>query len=133
MKDIFRNSIIIYIAVPVLVAIWPVLVTALYLPAAHEKLDNDISDYTEADNVMLDILSLAPERTQANDPNKQEKQFAYEQVVPEIASLCSISAEQYKLNAGPPINSKNSRTQSASGVSTDCCANLNPRASYREK
>ena len=119
MKDIFRNSIIFYLVIPVLAAIWPALVIALYLPAARAQLDNDISNYTDANETMLDILSLAPERTQAQDPNKEEIKFEYDQVVPEIASLCSIQAEQYKLNAHEPIESKVSKTQSAAVTLTD--------------
>ena len=119
MKEIFKNSLIFYIAVPVLVAIWPALVIGFYLPAAQTRLDEDISDYAEADNTMLDILSLAPERTQANDPNKQEAKFAYDQVIPEIAALCSIQPAKYKWSTGTIIDSKNSKTQSASVRLTD--------------
>ncbi len=119
MRDIYKNSIIFYIAVPVLAAIWPALVLALYLPAAHIKLENDISDYTDADDVMLEILSLAPERTEPSDPNKETVEFAYDRVVFEIASLCSIPPTKFKLNTGTTIDSKTSKTQSASVRLTD--------------
>jgi hypothetical protein len=114
MKDIFRNSILYYIAAPVLIALWPALVTALYLPDARSKLDVDMSDYNQANEIMLDILTLAPERTETADPNKEQVQFQYYQVVPNIASLCSIPPEKYKLNTGRTIDAKTGKTQSAS-------------------
>ena len=113
MKDIFRNSILYYIAVPVLIAVWPALVTALYLPDAREKLTSDMSDYNQATDIMLDILSLAPERTEAANPNKEQKEFKYYEVVSNIASLCSIPSNKYELNTGTAISSANSRTQNA--------------------
>jgi hypothetical protein len=119
MKEIFKNSLILYIAVPVLAAIWPVLVIGFYLPAAQARLDSDISDYTDANDIMLDILSLAPERTQADDPNKSEEKFSYDQAVSETASLCSIDPTKCKLNSGSPIDSKKSKSQSATVTLTD--------------
>lgn len=114
MKTIHKNSILIFLAVPVILAVWPALVTALYLPAAQVKLDNDIKDYNEANGMMLDILSLAPERTKTSEPNTEEVEFQYDQVVKKIADLCSISSDKYKLNTGTTISSKTSKTQSAS-------------------
>ncbi len=119
MKDIFKNSLIIYIAVPVLAAIWPALVIGFYLPASQARLNSDIADYTDANDIMLDILSLAPERTQATDPNKQEAKFAYDQAIPEAAALCSIPPAKYKWSTGTIIDSKKSKTQSATVTLTD--------------
>lgn len=113
MKNILRNSVIFYIIVPVLAAIWPALVLGLYLPDTQEKLKNDISDYTDANNIMLDILSLEPERIESGDPNKETVEFAYELVIFEIASLCEIPSAKCKLNSGTTIDSKNSKSQSA--------------------
>jgi hypothetical protein len=114
MKNILKNSILYYIAVPVLVAIWPALVAAIYLPNARAKLDTDMSDYTRANDIMLEILSLAPERTELGDPNEDQAQFQYYQVVPNVASLCSIPSNKCKLNTGTPIEAKTGKTQSAS-------------------
>ena len=114
MTHIYKNPIVYYIITPLLVAIWPALVLALYLPAAQVKLTTDVNDYTSANDIMLDILSLAPERIESGDPNKQIIEFAYDRVVDEIASSCGIPPSKCKLNTGTTIESKNSKTQSAS-------------------
>jgi len=114
MTDIYKNPILYYIIVPVLAAIWPAFLFIHYLPAAQGKLISDINDYTDANNIMLDILLLSPERIESDDPNKEVIEFAYDRVVDEVATFCNIPATKCKLNAGSTIESKASKTQSAS-------------------
>ena len=114
MKDIQKYSIYIYIIVPVLVVLWPALILAMYLPTAQDKLENEISTYSDGNNTMLEILSLSPERIEAEDPNKEKIEFSYDRVFDEIASSCQISPSNCKWNTGPAVVSKNSKTQSAS-------------------
>ena len=116
MKDILKNPIIYYIITPIFIAVWPVLVFAIYLPKAENKLESNIKDYTEADNIMLDILSLAPERIETGDPNKEVVEFDYGRVVYEIASQCNIHPTKYKLDTQPSSGSKNSKTTQSSLV-----------------
>ena len=97
MKDTQKYSTYIYIMIPVLVAIWPALVLAIYLPGAREKLQDDISTYADANNTMLDILSLSPERIESEDPNKEKIEFSYDRVIDEVASACDIDEGNYDL------------------------------------
>ena len=113
MKNIHKYSVYIYIIIPVLLAIWPVLVLAIYLPGAKEKLTNDISTYADATNTMLDILILSPERIDSEDPNKETIEFSYDTVVNEVASVCLIHPSNCKWNTGPIGTNKNNKTQSA--------------------
>jgi hypothetical protein len=115
MANIYKNPVVYYIIVPVLVAIWPALVMALYLPRAEKNLENNINDYTELNSTMLEILSLAPERIETQDPNKAKEEFSYYRVVDQVASLCNIPPAKCKLNAG----TANSKTQSATVTLSD--------------
>jgi len=115
MKDLLQKySIYIYVIVPVLIAIWPALVLAMYLPSAQEKLNDDISAYTDANDIMLDILLLAPERVEPEDPGKEKIEFSYDNVVVEVAASCGIHPTQCKWNTGPINDLKGSKTQTAS-------------------
>ena len=114
MKDIHKNPILYFVLIPVIVAVWPILVLAIYLPAAQEKLESDMGYYTEANDIMLEILSVAPERIESVDPNKEKIEFAYYKVVNEIAGLCNISSDNYKLSTHTMIESQGKKTQSAS-------------------
>ena len=113
MKDTNKYSIYIYIIIPVLIAIWPALVLGVYLPGAQKQLKNDISSYSDAKNIMLEILTLEPERIEASDPNKEVEEFSYNRVINEIASLCKIPSGNCKWNTGKAIESKTSKTQIA--------------------
>ncbi len=114
MKDMQKYSVFIYIMIPVLAAVWPGLMRAMYLPNAQKTLKEDISAYADANSIMLDILSLSPERIEQGDPNEEKVQFSYNHVVDEITSLCGIDQGQFKLNTGSIVESKASKSQSAS-------------------
>jgi hypothetical protein len=113
MKYLQKYSIYIYIIVPALAAIWPALVLAKYLPSAEKKLEKDITAYAKANNTMLDIISLSPERIESEDPNKEKIEFSYDSVVNEVASFCKIPSGKCKWNTGSIFDSKNSKTQTA--------------------
>ncbi|MBN2588662.1 MAG: hypothetical protein JXA96_02280 [Sedimentisphaerales bacterium] len=114
MKDMHKYSVYIYIIVPILVAIWPALILTMYMPTAEAKLSDDIEAYSDANNKMLDILSLEPERIEFGDPNEETIEFAYDRVVDQIASSCKIPPSKCKLSTGTIIDSKSSKTQTAS-------------------
>lgn len=109
MKDIHKNPVVYYIAIPVIVALWPILVRGVYIPAAQVKLEKEIADYTDANNKMLDILTLSPERLGPTDPNQETVEFAYDRAIFEVASLCNIPPSKWKYESG----TRTSKTQSA--------------------
>lgn len=114
MKDIHKNPILYYIAVPVLVGIWPLLVWAIYLPDAQENCDQMMKDYVqEAEPVMIEILNLDPSRLESADPNVNTAEFAYDRVVYEVASKCSIPPSKCNLNARSIQTPSGQKTQSA--------------------
>lgn len=98
---------------PILAALWPALILAMYLPTAQNKLETDISSYKDANNTMLDILTFEPERTELGDPNNETVEFSYDNVIVEVASLCNISSDKCKWNTGKVLDTKASKTQSA--------------------
>ena len=114
MKEIQKYSVYIYVLIPVLIAIWPALILAVYLPSAQTELDENVSVYKEAETKMLEILALEPERIEKGDPNAETIEFAYDRVVNQVASACGITPEKCKLSTGSLIDSKASKTQTAS-------------------
>ena len=110
MIDKIKNPVVLYIVMPVLIAIWPLLVRGVYIKAAQEKLDSDVESYIKANNAMLDILLLAPERAQTPDPNQQVEEFVYDRAVYDIASLCNIPSGKYQLASRDKINNSQAAT-----------------------
>jgi hypothetical protein len=114
MNNIHKNPILYYIAIPVLIGIWPLLVWAIYLPKAQEDLDQNLKIYKrQAEPIMMEILNLDPGRLDSADPNENTAEFNYDTVVDRIASLCGIPPSKCKLDARMPQETSNQKSQSA--------------------
>jgi hypothetical protein len=113
MKDIYKNPILYYIAVPAIVALWPLLVWTVYLPASEHRLTDEINQCKKAQQIMLEILRLDPSRLVLADSNAPSEEFDYARAVQRVASLYEISPANYKLSSGIIIKSGGQKSQSA--------------------
>ena len=101
MKDIYKNPILYYVAVPVLVGLWPLLVWAIYLPAAQQRVAEQMDQYKEkGEPLMMEILTLDPGRSESAEPNEADAEFSYSGAVDTFARLCDISAGNYAVRTG---------------------------------
>ena len=99
MNNIHKNPILYYIAIPVLIGFWPLLVWALYLPKAQDDLEQNLTLYqNKAELLMLEILNLDPGRLDSADPNEKTTEFLYDTVVDRVASMCGIPPSKCKLD-----------------------------------
>ena len=113
MKDIYKNMTLYYILVPVVVALWPLLVWGVYLPGAKRSGKSEIAEYTTARSIMLEILILDPGRLEFTDANSASAEFAYVSAVDRVASFCGISSANYTLSSGPIITRRGKKSQTA--------------------
>ena len=113
MKDIYKNPILYYIGVPLIIALWPLLVWAIYLPGAESSSGKELDQYKKAEQIMLEILKLDPARLELSDSNAPSEEFDYARAIQRVASLCGISPASYKLNSGIIIKSGEQKSQSA--------------------
>ena len=102
-----------YILIPAIVGLWPLLVWAMYLPAADENLKDWENHQSKSESIMMEILTLDPDRLQFVDSNDPGAEFTYG-VVDNVAGSCGIPPSKYKLNSGMLITNKNQKSQSAS-------------------
>jgi len=114
MKDIYKNPILYYIAVPVIVGLWPLLVWAIYLPNAQQDVEDQLERYTQAEPIMIEILTLEPDRLEFSDANDTDTEFTYGEAIDRIASLCRIPPSKYNLSSAMIITTKGQKSQSAS-------------------
>lgn len=115
MKDIYKNPILYYIAVPVIVGLWPLLVWAIYLPNAQKDVEGQMAQYEEAKPFMDKILALEPERLEFADANDTAADFTYREAINRVAGLCDIPPSKRNLKTSMPItNSSGQKSQSAS-------------------
>jgi hypothetical protein len=113
MKDLYKNPILYYIAVPIVVGVWPLLVWGIYLPAAQKDVDEQIAQYQRAGSVMIDILTLDPERLELADANDAAAEFTYGGAVDWVANICKIPPSAYKVSSSMIITASKQKTQSA--------------------
>lgn len=113
MKDIFKNPILYYIAVPILVSAWPLLVRGLYLPAAQEQVVEERTQAERGKVIMLNILNLDPERAEIADANDAVAEFTYGGAVDWVANICKIPSNQYNVSSSMIVTANKQKTQSA--------------------
>jgi len=113
MKDIYKNPVLYYIAIPIIVGVWPLLVRGLYLPAAQKDVKEQIAQSERGEIIMLDILNLDPERVELADANDAAAEFTYGGAVDWVANICKISSSQYNVNSSLVITANKQKTQSA--------------------
>ena len=113
MKNIHKNPILYYLAVPALVGLWPLLVLAVYIPKAQKDLDEIMTEYNKAEPIMLEIINLDRSLLDSADPNENTAEFAYDRVVYEVASLCNIQPGNCNLNARSIQTAGGQKTQGA--------------------
>jgi len=114
MKDIYKNPILYYIVVPVIVGLWPLLVWAIYLPAAQKDIEEQIAQYKKAEPIMMEILTLEPDRLEFADANDTAADFTYGEAIDRVASLCRIPPSKYNLSSAMIITTNDKKSQSAS-------------------
>ncbi|HUT28470.1 MAG TPA: hypothetical protein VMX13_01665 [Sedimentisphaerales bacterium] len=112
MRDIYRNPTLYYILVPVVVAVWPLLVWGVYLPNADDKWDDDSKQYTEALKTIEKILELDEGRLEFADSQKTAEQFEYAIAVDRVTRSCGISSKDYELSSKPIRTSRGQKIQS---------------------
>ena len=114
MKDIYKNPILYYIAVPVIVGMWPLLVWAIYLPNAQKNVEELMDQYKRAEPIMMEIFTLEPDRLEFTDANDTTADFTYGEAVDRIASICGIPPSKYNLSSGTIMTVRGQESQNAS-------------------
>lgn len=113
MRDLHRNPILYYVLIPVLIGLWPLLVWAVYLPAAKQNVEADCQYMQKAVADINEILVIDPSRTDPDNPNRVTGEFAYGKAVDRVANLCAISAKDNTVTAGLPITVGGKKRQDA--------------------
>jgi hypothetical protein len=119
MKDAYKNPLLYYIAIPATIALWPLLVWAVYLPNAKASFEADQEFYGQAQDIFNKIHQVEPERLQQGKGDKGPVEFDYATAVDEAAAYCKISANHYELFSKPATTSRGSKIQTCRVSLTD--------------
>ena len=113
MKDIYKNPMLYYIAVPVLIGLWPLLVWGVYLPKAKNDLKDEKADHKTAMQEIRRIMTLDPGRLKDKGSKDGGHEFDYAVVIQETTTLYKIPATNYVIRSRPIKRSKGQKTQIA--------------------
>jgi len=113
MRDIYKNPIFYYVLIPVAACLWPLLVWGVYLPAAEQNREDQQDRYEEAEGIMMEILTLDPDRRDYADSNNVDTEFNFDKVVAMVAGTSKIPPSKWELNATAPQTSSGQKSQSA--------------------
>jgi len=114
MKDIYKNPVLYYILVPAVVALWPLLVWAIYLAQAKESCDREQAQCKKGEQIVWEVFNL--DRDRAMDANNAPTEFTYASAVNRVASLCKIPPAKFKLSSRMIMKSDRQQSQSANVV-----------------
>ena len=105
MKDIYKNPIFYYVLIPVVAALWPLLLWTVYSPRAADNWKDEKTQYDKAQKIIKEILTLDPDRLNFAG-SKNAAEFDYADAIDNVAGLCKISSGNYKISSGMIIKSK---------------------------
>jgi len=113
MREIYKDPLLYYLLIPVLVGLWPLLVWRVYLPRAQDNLSAECRLYGDGYNCVIDILTIDPDRINRQDKGQGIKEFTFASAVNQVANLCKIPSSSYIINAGMASSSEGRKRQDA--------------------
>jgi len=113
MREVYKNPMLYYLLIPVLVGLWPLLVRAVYLPNAEREREAEGSLCVEGQSCVIDILTIDPDRPITAGTTSAPVEFSYFAAVDRVANLCKIPARNCSYPVGNPMVSSGKKRQDA--------------------
>jgi hypothetical protein len=110
MKHLLRQPTLYYIAIPAILALWPLLVWLVYLPRTADKWETEQKIYAEARQLAEEILTLDPDRRSYSDIKKTPG-FDYTVAIDAVARKLGIISANYTISSKPVQKSSGRKTQ----------------------
>lgn len=113
MRDLYRNPMTYYLVAPIVVSLWPLLVSMVSLPDARRSMKEERAQCIEGQTYIQDILKYDPERLNFA-PEKGETEFSFAKAIDRAANMCGIRSANYGYSVGSIGGDKNDKkTQNA--------------------
>ena len=113
MRELYRNPMLYYVLVPILVIVWPLLVWGYYLPKGQAMQQKDQELFSEAQDLMVELIEKDPERLKEAEESQKLGKFTYAEAVDRVANLCRIPSGSLNLTTGNIVRSGGKKTQQA--------------------
>ena len=113
MKEYYKNPDFYYILIPTLAALWMLFVSTTALPKSKEILNDTLTETTRAENLILQILDIDPDRLKYKDEEGKSAEFDYTTAIDQFTKLCGIAPSNYDHQVGREIKRSGRKTKSA--------------------
>ena len=100
MREIYKDPLLYYVLIPLLVGIWPLLIWAMYLPGAKQARDREAGLCVQGQVDVNDILKIDPERPDVTKTTPAQAEFTYVAAAGRVANLCKIPSSNWKADSG---------------------------------
>ena len=110
MKDLIRQPVFYYIAVPIVLAFWPVLVGLVCMPDTDQRGEVESQNYIDANDIMAEIGRLDPDRLKRRD-DKEGAKFDYTVVMDAAARKIGIPSANYTISSKKIQRRQGAKTQ----------------------
>ena len=101
-----------YLLAPILVSLWPLLVSVMYLPDARRGMQKDRDLCVEGQTYILDILRYDPERLTFSEDRDASGEFQFAKAIDRVANMCGIRSADCDYTVGG-IGGADKKTQNA--------------------
>ena len=113
MKEYYKNPNFYYILTPALAALWLLFVTTAALPRSKKVLEKNYDQATKAEDLILRIYDIDPERLKYQDEKGKSAEFDYTTALDQFTKLCGIASSNYNHSVGREIKRSGRITKSA--------------------
>ena len=113
MKDLYKNPLLYYMAIPVFLCIWPAVNFLVNIPKTEQSFSSEKENFIKAENVIGEILKVDPERLNYTKSKDNKSEFDYVVAVDNVARICGIPSSEYKFSAKPSRTTGGQKTQNA--------------------
>ena len=111
MRKTLKNPIFYYILVPLVIAIWPLMLLGVYLPNAEAKQKTLVKEYEASQKAIKKILILDSERLDYQNAKTGKLEFDYASAIDAAARFCNIKSNEYELSSKPARRSGGQKTE----------------------
>lgn len=121
MRDLHTNPILYYILIPLLAGLWPALVGFKFLPEMVDHRDTWKENVMDANDLIIELLSLDPDRLSYTGGKKEPIEFEYEHATDRVARGLGL-VNQMQVIPGPRSDNRQTAEVSIDDVSIIQCA-----------
>jgi hypothetical protein len=119
MKDWYKKPVFYYVAVPVVLMVWPMVLWLYYLPNVENRCQQEQDYFKKAWGLIAKVVVMDPARLELAGKDENSKDFDYAVAVDSAASRCQIPSTNYKISSKRLVSSKGQKSQSAMVVLED--------------